>query len=236
MAEADPSAQLERLELWAGAMLASLAPAERRRLTRAVAGDLRRRNQGRMRAQIGPEGVAWAPRKPRGGNRTVGARAGAGAVRFRYDSPKSGVREVAMTSWRDEGPTMLGFDRETGALRRFRKARIVEVLDDPTGALEAGKNGRGKAAKRSQLRQRKMMVKLARKLGVRSTAGEIEVGFTAHISKVAKVHHFGLMDQVQRGQENPTARYPARELIGFPDADRQALMTALLAHLGPPPA
>lgn len=56
---------LQALEDWAGALLARLEPAERRKLTQAVARDLRRSQQRRIATQQNPDGSAYAPRKPR---------------------------------------------------------------------------------------------------------------------------------------------------------------------------
>lgn len=56
---------LRALEDWAGALLAQLEPAQRRKLTQAVARDLRRSQQRRIATQQNPDGSAYAPRKPR---------------------------------------------------------------------------------------------------------------------------------------------------------------------------
>jgi phage virion morphogenesis protein len=56
---------LHALEDWAGALLAQLEPAQRRKLTQAVARDLRRSQQRRIATQHNPDGSAYAPRKPR---------------------------------------------------------------------------------------------------------------------------------------------------------------------------
>lgn len=59
------SDDLEQLEQWAGELLARLEPAERRRLTRKIATDLRRSQAARIASQRNPDGSAYAPRKPR---------------------------------------------------------------------------------------------------------------------------------------------------------------------------
>ena len=51
------------LESWAGALLAKLQPAQRRRMLVDVARRLRTANTQRMRAQTDPEGQPWEPRK-----------------------------------------------------------------------------------------------------------------------------------------------------------------------------
>ncbi|MEH6565102.1 MAG: phage virion morphogenesis protein [Halopseudomonas sp.] len=56
---------LTALEDWAGGLLAKLKPAERRKLTKSVARDLRRSQQQRIAAQRNPDGTAYAPRRTR---------------------------------------------------------------------------------------------------------------------------------------------------------------------------
>jgi len=63
------AAQLQALEGWAGALLERLSATQRRQLALQIARELRQRNQRRMRAQTGPDGAAWQPRKSAGPRR-----------------------------------------------------------------------------------------------------------------------------------------------------------------------
>lgn len=65
---------LQALEDWAGALLNSLQPKERRQLTQTIARDLRRSQQQRIAAQRNPDGTPYAPRKPRQELRAKGGR------------------------------------------------------------------------------------------------------------------------------------------------------------------
>ena len=56
---------LTALEEWAGALLAQLDPAARRKVAVDVGRELRRSQQQRIKAQLNPDGSAYAPRKPR---------------------------------------------------------------------------------------------------------------------------------------------------------------------------
>jgi phage virion morphogenesis protein len=56
---------LSQLESWAGALLAKVQPAERRRLAVAIARELRRSQQQRIAAQHDPDGTPFIPRKQR---------------------------------------------------------------------------------------------------------------------------------------------------------------------------
>ena len=46
-------------------LLAAIGPAERARLARQIAADMRQRQQRRIAAQLNPDGTPYAPRKPR---------------------------------------------------------------------------------------------------------------------------------------------------------------------------
>ena len=59
------SGDLRALETWAGALLAKLQPAQRRAINHQVAIDLRRSQAQRIKAQQGPDGAAYPPRKRR---------------------------------------------------------------------------------------------------------------------------------------------------------------------------
>lgn len=57
---------LHDLEAWAEPLLAQLTVQQRRRIMRAIALDLRRRNRQRIAAQRSPDGTPFEPRKPQG--------------------------------------------------------------------------------------------------------------------------------------------------------------------------
>lgn len=56
-------ADLNRLETWATPLLEKLEPAERKRLARKVATELRRSQRQRIADQRNPDGSAYAPRR-----------------------------------------------------------------------------------------------------------------------------------------------------------------------------
>lgn len=56
-------AEIERLETWLAPLLQRLSDSERTKLAREVARDLRTINAANIRAQRGPDGQAWEPRK-----------------------------------------------------------------------------------------------------------------------------------------------------------------------------
>lgn len=54
---------LHEVDDWLDALLAKLEPAERKKMLREVARDVRRIQQGNMTAQRAPDGSAWEPRR-----------------------------------------------------------------------------------------------------------------------------------------------------------------------------
>lgn len=147
---------LRALEDWAGALLAQLQPAERRKVTSTIARDLRRSQQQRIAAQRNADGTPFAPRKPR--------------------------QEL-----------------------RAKAGRIK--------------------------RRRQMFTKLrtARYLRLQSDASTIAIGFAGRLSRIARIHQYGLRDRPAPGA--PDVQYARRELLGFTDADLELIRDRLLEHL-----
>ncbi|BBL29223.1 virion morphogenesis protein [Pantoea ananatis] len=54
---------LHEVDAWLNALLAKLEPAERKKMLREVASDVRRIQQANMTAQRAPDGSAWEPRR-----------------------------------------------------------------------------------------------------------------------------------------------------------------------------
>ncbi|WP_456489624.1 phage virion morphogenesis protein [Marinobacter nauticus] len=56
---------IDALAGWVEPLLRKMDPAERRKLMKTISRDLRKENQERMKAQEGPDGQKWDPRKKR---------------------------------------------------------------------------------------------------------------------------------------------------------------------------
>lgn len=56
---------IDALTGWVEPLLRKMDPAERRKLMKTISRDLRKENQERMKAQEGPDGQKWDPRKKR---------------------------------------------------------------------------------------------------------------------------------------------------------------------------
>lgn len=203
-----------------------LTSKERSRLLRRAAFELRRSQQKRIRAQVGPDGAPWPKRKPRKEQKPASR-----PIRFLYRRGDS-ERLVDMRSWVRRGNMLTGFDREAEGIRTFRADRISRHLPaeggaDPgpmTGVIRGRRGGvRRKAAA--------MFVKLrtAAHLRAGATPDEAYVEFAGRASKLARIHHFGLKDRVV--PDGPETDYPQRELLGFSQADDEAMLSLLLDHM-----
>lgn len=215
------------LEESASAILQSLEPSERSRLLRRMAHALRRSQVRRITAQKGPDGMPWPKRKPRKERQAVSR-----PIRFLYN--KGGQTRVAeMRSWRKDGATITGFDREADDIRTFRRDRIARFIPPQGGTVDPGAldgslwNEKGKL----KVVARKMFLKLktGSHLTARADAGEAWVAFTNRANKIAATHHYGLRDRVT--PQGPETDYPERPLLGYSQADREALLDILLQHV-----
>lgn len=117
------------------------------------------------------------------------------------------------------------------ALRRSQQQRIL-TQRNPDGTAYAPRKARQLRGKAGRIKARaKMFTKLrtARYLKARGTADEAAVSFAGRISRIARVHQYGLRDRAERGA--PDVQYPQRELLGLTDIERERLRDQVLAHL-----
>ncbi|SNS20294.1 phage virion morphogenesis (putative tail completion) protein [Sphingomonas laterariae] len=207
----------------AGAMVASLSAAERRRLLRAIARDLRKSQGARIAAQRDPDGGAYAPRKER-----PPATPGAYPVRFLYPKGSPAPRLVVMKSWVRQGPLLTGFDIEAGGIRSFFWDKVDRWL--PVEAEDKARAG-GKLRRRGSIRRRAMFRKLRGARYLRSDASDLElwVGFSGSAAAIAGIHQDGGSDRP--APKAPAVRYPRRVLIGMTVAERNRVLDLLITHL-----
>ncbi len=115
---------------------------------------------------------------------------------------------------------------------RLRQANVRRI------AAQVAPDGSPFEPRRQQLRQRKgalrrsMFAKLrtARFLKARGTADAAVVAFTEQVSRIARVHQFGLRDRVNRNT-SLEADYPARPLLGVSADDEALILELSAAHL-----
>ncbi|MBB3141207.1 phage virion morphogenesis protein [Halomonas organivorans] len=122
--------------------------------------------------------------------------------------------------------------RVATTLRQSQRERIkAQENPDGSGFTPRKPQHRQKAG---AIRRRGMFHKLrtAKYLRTRGTSDAAVAGFFGRINRIARVHQYGLHDQVDR--DGPRVKYAERRLLGFSEADREAIRDALLEHLTPP--
>ena len=223
---ADDLIEIERV---AGGLLRQLSSGQRRALLRRMARDMAARNRTRIAAQKAPDGTAFEPRRKKEPPRTSNH-----AVCFLYPSGGSGaprkvtLRQYALEKTGETAYMMTGFDIEAGSIRSFFHDKIIKWL--PVDEEHQNKTG-GRLRRRGNLRRKAMFRRLATARLLRSGEDDHSfwVGFTGRAAEVARIHHEGLRDRPSlRARPIP---YPRRPLVGITDADRQALLDLLFAHL-----
>jgi phage virion morphogenesis protein len=116
-------------------------------------------------------------------------------------------------------------------LRRTQQQRIA-AQKNPDGSAYAPRKPREQLrAKAGRIKQRKMFAKLrtARYLRLQSDASSIAIGFAGRVSRLARIHQYGLRDKP--GRTAPDVQYQRRELLGLTDADLQLIRDSLIEHL-----
>lgn len=216
----DDLAEVERI---AGALIKSLGASDRRRILRAMARDLQRGQQARIRRQQNADGSAYEPRR----DRAEPIRGGY-AVRFLYPKGAAEPREVLMKSWNREGALLTGFDIRAGGVRSFFWDKVDRWLPvDPADRTKSG----GRLRRNGHIRRRAMFRKLASGRNLRAGATDLEawVGFAGRAAQVAGVHQGGLIDRP--APKARPIRYARRELLGVTERDRQGLLDLLLRQV-----
>ena len=118
-------------------------------------------------------------------------------------------------------------------LRRSQSERIT-VQQNPDGSsyTPRKKQKRIRSDKGRLKRMRTQMfqrLKMVSRMHLKTNQDQISISFLGKVARVAGVHHYGLKDHVSRN--GPEAQYPARQLLGFSQADEQLIIASLLRHL-----
>lgn len=119
-----------------------------------------------------------------------------------------------------------------------RIARDLRASQQKRIAAQQNPDGSPYAERKPQLRhqkgklRRQMFAKLrtAKYLKAKATGNGAIVAFTAEISRIARVHQFGLRDKVNR-KTGLEATYPARELLGLSPADEALIRDLSVEYL-----
>lgn len=116
-------------------------------------------------------------------------------------------------------------------LRRSQQQRII-AQRNPDGSAYEPRKARQLRGKVGRIKRKAAMftkLRTARYLKARGNASEASVSFAGRISRIARIHQFGLRDRAERGA--PDVQYAKRELLGLTDAERDNLRDQMLAYL-----
>lgn len=119
--------------------------------------------------------------------------------------------------------------RKIGQLLRRRNAARIRQNVEPDGKKMEPRKPR----RRGRGRRGKMFKKigLAKNMRITARPDEVSIKFSPLVSGAASVHHFGLVDKVERTRTAPKIRYPARRLLGLPNGDREAIAETVMEFL-----
>lgn len=116
-------------------------------------------------------------------------------------------------------------------LRRSQQKRVI-AQENPDGTKFAPRRQRNLRGKQGRIKRKLAMFKKLRTasyLKVRGNHNAVTVGFTGRISRIARVHQFGLKDSAERGA--PEVRYDRRQVLGLTDEDTDLIRASLLSYL-----
>lgn len=116
-------------------------------------------------------------------------------------------------------------------LRRSQQQRIT-AQRNPDGSAYAPRAQRDLRGKAGRIKRKaKMFTKLrtARYIQARGNAAEATVSFAGRITRIARVHQYGLRDRAEKGA--PDVQYPQRQLLGLSATEQAFIRDQLLAHL-----
>ncbi|MDH1337617.1 phage virion morphogenesis protein [Comamonas thiooxydans] len=117
----------------------------------------------------------------------------------------------------------------------LRKSQAQRIADqrNPDGAPYEPRRPREQLAKRQGAIRAEMFMGLrkARNLRRKATSETASVEFNPRVSYVARVHHYGLRDKVdRRDRSSPVVKYASRELLGYTQQEIKDIEEILLCH------
>jgi phage virion morphogenesis protein len=129
------------------------------------------------------------------------------------------------------------FARKVGMIVRRNNAARIAKNEEPDGGSMAPRKSRldrrGKVKRRGKMFRR---IRLVKNMKIRPNADGVEIGFANPlVEKTAAVHHYGSEDYVGKTRDGRTikAKYLARRLLGFGDAERDAILDMAAQQLTP---
>lgn len=114
-------------------------------------------------------------------------------------------------------------------LRRSQQQRIRAQVNLDGSPFEARKP-RDLRAKKGRIKRRMFeKLKMARYLKAKGSPQQAVIGFAGRVSRIARVHQYGLKDRAERGA--PEVRYARRELLGITESDLEVIRGLIIEEL-----
>lgn len=115
-------------------------------------------------------------------------------------------------------------------LRRSQQQRIRTQVN-PDGTPFEARKPRDLRGKKGRIKRRMFeKLKMARYLKAKGTPQQAVIGFAGRVSRIARVHQYGLKDRAERGALE--VRYARREVLGLSEEDLAQLRSSVLDLLG----
>ena len=140
-----------------------------------------------------------------------------------------------LTSWADgllasmEPAARRQLAGEMARKLRDSQAGRIRTNIQPDGSPMTPRKPQPKLKKGRGRLRRKMFFKITSRTWLKASATQSQavVEFVGSANRLATIHQYGLKDRI-KGRE---IRYPARELLGITEQERDQLETTLLTHL-----
>ncbi|WP_311968587.1 phage virion morphogenesis protein [Pseudomonas baltica] len=115
-------------------------------------------------------------------------------------------------------------------IRRSQAQRIASQRNPDGSSFVPRKPKKDLRGKKGRIKS-KMFTKLrtAKYFRTQTTMSGFTVGFAGRVGRIARVHQYGLNDRPAFGQAD--VRYDPRELLGFTQAELEAIRNAVIDHI-----
>lgn len=112
---------------------------------------------------------------------------------------------------------------------RTSQRQHIKAQQNPDGSAYTARRTRLRDQKGKIKRKMFTRIKSNTHLKILSNSESIAVGFIGRVSRIAKVHQYGLRDRATKSA--PDTVYPKRELLGFTDKEINLVSNSLLKYL-----
>ncbi|WP_273809884.1 MULTISPECIES: phage virion morphogenesis protein [unclassified Pseudomonas] len=111
-------------------------------------------------------------------------------------------------------------------LRRSQQQRIRAQVN-PDGSPFEARKPRDLRGKKGRIKRRMFeKLKMARYIKAKGTPQQAVIGFAGRVSRIARVHQYGLKDRAERGA--PEVRYSQRRILGLTGEDLNELRSLVI--------